>query len=156
MKVWVCAEYILHANGQNVFNEWVMRGVAITVYGIACLSGYRSIPRGSYLPLNTVVVANNRVAMYVSNIFSAFKLLVLCLIVVTGWVVLGGGTRVKDSTSHFKNWLCRDKVCWLSRIYYLLRLILPNNNGNAMVSVLINVVLSYSGWNDGSWLGGLY
>lgn len=103
MKVRVCAEYILHANGQNVFNEWVMRGVAITAYGIACLSGYRSIPRGSYLPLNTVVVANNRVAMYVSNIFSAFKFLVLCLIVVTGWVVLGGGTRVKDPTSHFKN-----------------------------------------------------
>lgn len=41
--------------------------------------------------------------MYISNMLSAFKVLVLCFIVVTGWVVLGGGTRVQDPKSHFTN-----------------------------------------------------
>lgn len=33
--------------------------------------------------------------------FAAFKVIILILIVVTGWAVLGGGTRIKDSHSHF-------------------------------------------------------
>lgn len=52
--------------------------------------------------MHAVVVANNRFALWVSNLFSAVKILILLFIVVAGWVVLGGGTRVKDPHSHFK------------------------------------------------------
>lgn len=55
------------------------------------------------LTLSLVVVGNNRIAMYVSNVFSAFKVLVLVFIVITGWVVLGGGTRVENPKSHFRD-----------------------------------------------------
>ena len=34
----VCAQYILYANGQEEPDAWVMRGIAIAAYGIACLS----------------------------------------------------------------------------------------------------------------------
>ncbi|KAF9005315.1 amino acid transporter [Hymenopellis radicata] len=111
----ICAEYILYANGQTDPDPWVMRGIAISAYAIACL----------------IVVTNNRLAMFVSNVFSAFKVLVLCFIVVTGWVVLGGGTRIQDPKSHFKNGFQG-----------------TNNNGNALAGALINVIFAYSGWNN--------
>ncbi|KAJ7585652.1 high-affinity methionine permease [Mycena floridula] len=111
----VCSEYLLYANGQTDFDPWVMRGIAIACYGIACL----------------IVVANNRLALLVSNVFSAFKVLVLCFIVVTGWVVLAGGTRVKDSHSHFKDGFKGS-----------------NNNGNALSGAIINIIFSYQGWNN--------
>jgi hypothetical protein len=41
--------------------------------------------------------------MWISNLFSAFKVFILLFIVVAGWAVLGGGTRVKDPHSHFKD-----------------------------------------------------
>ena len=50
-----------------------------------------------------VVIAHNRTAMWISNVFSVFKVFILLFIVVAGWVVLGGGTRVEDPHSHFKN-----------------------------------------------------
>ncbi|PBL01523.1 high-affinity methionine permease [Armillaria gallica] len=111
----VCAEYILYANGQETYNEWTMRGIAIAAYGIACI----------------IVIAHNRTAMWISNILSLFKVVILCFIVVAGWVVLGGGTRVEDPKSHFKNGFSG-----------------TNNNGNAMASAMINVIFSYAGWNN--------
>ncbi|KAF9005316.1 high-affinity methionine permease [Hymenopellis radicata] len=111
----VCAEYILFANGQLDPNPWTMRGIAIAAYAIACI----------------IVVLNNRIAMYVSNVFSAFKVLVLCFIVVTGWVVLGGGTRVQDPKSHFKNGFAG-----------------TTNDGNALAGAMINVIFAYAGWNN--------
>ncbi|KAK0464818.1 high-affinity methionine permease [Armillaria novae-zelandiae] len=113
--VTVCAEYILYANGQETYSEWTMRGIAIAAYGIACI----------------IVISHNRTAMWISNVLSFFKVVILCFIVVAGWVVLGGGTRVEDPKSHFKNGFSG-----------------TNNNGNAMASAMINVIFSYAGWNN--------
>ncbi|KAH8822955.1 high-affinity methionine permease [Flagelloscypha sp. PMI_526] len=114
----VCAQYILYSRGvvnPNADEPWKMRGIAIAAYGIACL----------------VVILHNRTAMWISNILSAFKVAILVFIVVTGWVVLGGGTRVKDSHSHFKNGFAG-----------------TNNNGNAIAGAIINIIFSYTGWNN--------
>ncbi|KAH8822954.1 high-affinity methionine permease [Flagelloscypha sp. PMI_526] len=114
----VCAQYILYSRGvanPNVDEPWKMRGIAIAAYGIACL----------------VVILHNRTAMWISNVISAFKVAILVFIVVTGWVVLGGGTRVQDPKSHFKDGFAG-----------------TSNNGNAIAGAIINVIFSYNGWNN--------
>ena len=77
----------------------------------------------------SVVVVHNGFAMWISNILSAFKVIILAFIVVTGWVVLGGGTRVQDPHSHFKDGFAG-----------------TNNNGNALAGAIINVIFAYTGW----------
>lgn len=50
-----------------------------------------------------VVISHNRTALWISNVFSVFKVFILLFIVVAGWVVLGGGTRVEHPHDNFKN-----------------------------------------------------
>jgi hypothetical protein len=80
-----------------------MRGIAIVCYGTACLSKSNLYPLKDLLIYFLVVISHNRTAIWISNVFSVFKLFILLFIVVAGWVVLGGGTRVEDPHSHFKN-----------------------------------------------------
>ena len=80
-----------------------MRGLAIVCYAIACLSKSNLSPLKDLLIHFLVVIAHNRTAMRISNVFSVFKVFILLFIVITGWAVLSGGTRVKDPHSHFRD-----------------------------------------------------
>ncbi|KIY61698.1 high-affinity methionine permease [Cylindrobasidium torrendii FP15055 ss-10] len=111
----VCAEYILYAHGDNDPNPWTMRGIAIAAYGLACI----------------IVVINNRLALAVSNVLSLVKVIILIFVVVTGWVVLGGHTRVENPRSHFKDGFAG-----------------TTNDGNALAGAMINVIFAYAGWNN--------
>ncbi|KAK5743835.1 hypothetical protein LTR17_002457 [Elasticomyces elasticus] len=82
----VCANYLFAAGGR-VATEWETKGLAIAVYSLAFLC----------------VVFNTRFSYWASNGIGMVKLVTLVFISITGLVVLGGHTRVKDSHEHFRN-----------------------------------------------------
>lgn len=63
------------------------------------------------------------------NLISAVKLIILVFIAITGFVVLGGGTRVKDPRANFRNSF--DGI---------------TNNANDIVNALVNINFSYAGY----------
>lgn len=65
------------------------------------------------------------------NIISAVKLVILLFIVITGFVVLGGGTRVEDPRQNFRNSF--ENV---------------TDNGNAVVSALVSINFAYQGYSN--------
>ena len=82
----VCANY-LFATGGKTASDWETKGLAIAVYTIAFL----------------LVVFNTRFSYLASNAIGMIKLITLLFISITGLVVLGGHTRIKDSHEHFHN-----------------------------------------------------
>jgi amino acid transporter len=67
--------------------------------------------------------------MRIMNLISAIKLVILLFIVITGFVVLGGGTRVKNPRQNFNNSF--DTI---------------TNNGHDIVSALVSINFAYSGY----------
>ena len=66
------------------------------------------------------------------NLISAVKLIILLFIVITGFVVLGGGTSVKDPRANFRNSF--DGV---------------THNGNGIVNALVSINFAYEGYENG-------
>jgi amino acid transporter len=92
-------------------------------------------------------VANNRIALWVSNVLSAVKVLILILVVVTGWVVLGGGTKVEDPHSHFKNGFegTRSVITLEASTYSH---IVGSASANGVCGALINIIFAYQGTSE--------
>ena len=65
------------------------------------------------------------------NLISAVKLIILVFIAITGFVVLGGGTHIKDPHANFRNSF--DGI---------------TNNANSIVSALVNINFSYTGYSN--------
>lgn len=65
------------------------------------------------------------------NLISAVKLVILLFIVITGFVVLGGGTRVKNPRANFQNSF--DEI---------------TNNGNDIVNALVSINFAYLGYEN--------
>ncbi|KAK4554628.1 hypothetical protein LTR86_008130 [Recurvomyces mirabilis] len=82
----VCANYLFAAGG-TVASAWETKGLAIAVYTIAFL----------------LVVFNTRVSYWASNAIGVVKLITLIFIAITGLVVLGGHTRIKNPHENFQN-----------------------------------------------------
>ena len=69
--------------------------------------------------------------MRLRNLISAVKLIILLFIVITGFAVLGGGTRVENPRQNFSNSF--DGV---------------TNNGNDIVNALVSINFAYTGYNN--------
>jgi amino acid transporter len=82
----VCANY-LFATGDYSATNWETKGLAIGVYTIAFLT----------------VVFSTKWSYRASNAIGLIKLITLIFIAITGLVVLGGHTRVKNPTANFHN-----------------------------------------------------
>lgn len=67
--------------------------------------------------------------MRLMNLISLVKLIILLFIVVTGFVVLGGGTSVQDPHANFRNSF--DGI---------------TNNGNDLVNALVSINFAYQGY----------
>lgn len=65
------------------------------------------------------------------NIISAVKLVILLFIVITGFVVLGGGTSVEDPRANFRNSF--DGI---------------THNGNDIVNALVSINFAYQGYSN--------
>jgi len=82
----VLSEYLWRVNGHSP-TSWEQKGVAIAGYSVAYL----------------LVVFHTRGSLWLSNIIGSVKLTTLIFISITGLVVLGGHTRVKDPHANFRD-----------------------------------------------------
>ncbi|KAJ5925246.1 hypothetical protein N7454_007885 [Penicillium verhagenii] len=82
----VLAEY-LFALGGSTPTAWQEKGVAVAAYSVAVLA----------------VIFHTKGSLMLSNIIGGIKLITLIFIGITGLVVLGGHTSVKNPTLNFKN-----------------------------------------------------
>jgi amino acid transporter len=108
----VLARYIYRAAGYQA-SEWANKGLAIA----------------SYSTLAFICLLSTRWSMRLMNLISAIKLVILLFIVITGFVVLGGGTKVKDPKQNFRKSF--DGI---------------TNNGNDIVNALVSINFAYSGY----------
>jgi hypothetical protein len=100
----VLAQYLFKINGATP-TAWEQKGVAVAAYTVAV---GRKCPVSKVMPLNgsnlrLVLVFNTRWSLRISNAIGLVKLLTLIFISITGLVVLGGHTRVKDPTVNFRD-----------------------------------------------------
>ncbi|KAJ7439224.1 amino acid transporter [Mycena latifolia] len=110
----VFAQNILIAAGQPD-PRWVVRGIAIGVMVFVTL-------------LHGVTP---RLGILVMNALSLFKIVVLLLIVITGWVVLSGKTHIQDPHVNF-----RDAFSGSS------------HSSNDYATATFKVLFAYSGWSN--------
>lgn len=82
----VLSQYLFKVNGHTP-TPWELKGVAIAGYSVAYL----------------LVVFHTRGSIWLSNAVGAVKLTTLIFISITGLVVLGGHTRVKDPKANFRD-----------------------------------------------------
>jgi amino acid transporter len=108
----VLARYIYRAAGYQA-GEWANKGLAIA----------------SYTFLALICLISTRWSMRLMNLISAIKLIILLFIVITGFVVLGGGTKVKNPRQNFRNSF--DGV---------------TNNGHDIVNALVSINFAYDGY----------
>lgn len=81
----VLARYIFRAAGHTA-TEWENKGLAMSAYTILAIG----------------CLVSTRWSIRATNIISAAKVIILVFIVISGFVVLGGGTRVKDPHANFR------------------------------------------------------
>ncbi|KAG8931776.1 hypothetical protein FRC02_002183 [Tulasnella sp. 418] len=111
----VFAEYVLYSRGIEDPDPWAIRGIAVASYALTCI----------------IIALSTKWSLRISNILAVAKVIVLLFIVVTGFVVLAGGTKIQDPHSHFKNGFAGS-----------------SSNGNDLANALININFAYSGWNN--------
>ncbi|QYS95192.1 hypothetical protein H0G86_002500 [Trichoderma simmonsii] len=83
---YVLAQYLYKMTDHNP-TDWELKGVAIAGYTVALL----------------VVVLHNRFAYHLANGIGFVKIATLVFISITGFVVLGGHTRIENPTANFHN-----------------------------------------------------
>ncbi|KAL1952984.1 hypothetical protein VTO42DRAFT_3807 [Malbranchea cinnamomea] len=110
----VLARYIYNAAGVDA-SEWQNKGLAM----------------GAYTFLALLCLLSNKWSLRLMNLISAVKLIILVFIVITGFVVLGGHTRVQDPGANFRNSF--DGV---------------TNNANAIVNALVSINFAYTGYTN--------
>ncbi|KAJ5547925.1 hypothetical protein N7513_005159 [Penicillium frequentans] len=111
----VLAEY-LFALGGSTPTSMQEKGVAVAAYTVAVL----------------VVIFHTKGSLMLSNIIGAIKLVTLIFIGITGLVVLGGNTSVKNPTLNFKNAFSGSSE---ATVY-------------GATNALIDIVFSYSGYTN--------
>ncbi|KAF7560390.1 hypothetical protein G7046_g3750 [Stylonectria norvegica] len=115
----VFASNIVVASGR-VATEWEERGIAIgVIIFITCIH--------TFFP---------KVGVHGMNFFTVLKTALLLFIVVTGWVVLGGGVKsVKDPHASFRNAFAGSAT-----------------SGNPYATGLFKVLNSYAGWSNAMYV----
>ncbi|KAK0102245.1 hypothetical protein ONS95_005868 [Cadophora gregata] len=82
----VLSNYMFKCAGKTG-TDWQVKGVALAGYTIVIL----------------VVIFHTKVSYHLSNAIGVVKVFTLLFIIIAGFVVLGGGTRVKDPKANFRN-----------------------------------------------------
>ncbi|KAI0246926.1 amino acid transporter [Lactifluus subvellereus] len=109
----VFAENILVAAGHSA-DLWVVRGIAIGVL----LHGFTP-----------------RLGVYVINVLTLFKTIILIFIVLTGWVVLSGRTHVKDPHQNFRHAFADS-----------------SHSSNDYATAMFKVLFAYYGWQNANYV----
>ncbi|KZT62116.1 amino acid transporter [Calocera cornea HHB12733] len=111
----VFASNILIAAGVSSPNAWVERGIALgVIFFVTLLHGLTP-----------------RLGVWLMNALSFFKVALLLFVVVAGWVVLGGHTRVQNPTANFHNAFAGS-----------------SHSSNDYATALFKVLNAYAGWSN--------
>ncbi|KIW12680.1 hypothetical protein PV08_09958 [Exophiala spinifera] len=110
----VLARYLFEVNG-HVPTPWEQKGVAVAGWTVVIL----------------ILVLNNRFGYLISNAIGVVKLITLLFVSITGLVVLGGHTRVKDPTANFKNAFSG-----------------TSHKPYGLTQALVNIIFSYGGYHN--------
>ncbi|KAH8104173.1 amino acid transporter [Phellopilus nigrolimitatus] len=82
----VFAQNILVVAGHEA-DRWTTRGIALgVIFFVTIAHGFTP-----------------RIGLFLTNALSVFKIFILVFVIVTGWVVLGGHTSIKDPHANFRN-----------------------------------------------------
>ncbi|KAI8974815.1 amino acid transporter [Trametes punicea] len=110
----VFAQNILVSAGHTA-DRWVTRGIALGVIGfVTLLHGLTP-----------------RLGIWVMNGLSVFKIVILLFVVVSGWVVLSGHTRVQDPHANFRNAFAGS-----------------SHSSNDYATATFKVLNAYAGWSN--------
>ncbi|KIP03101.1 hypothetical protein PHLGIDRAFT_26278 [Phlebiopsis gigantea 11061_1 CR5-6] len=110
----VSRQLILTAAGKDA-TRWAERGIALgVIFFVTILHGFTP-----------------RLGVYLMNGLSVFKIIILLFVVITGWVVLGGHTRVQDPHANF-----RDAFAGSS------------HSSNDYATATFKVLNAYAGWSN--------
>ncbi|KAI0338061.1 amino acid transporter [Trametopsis cervina] len=110
----VFASNILVAAGHEA-TRWASRGIALAVIVfVTILHGFTP-----------------RLGVYVMNTLSVFKIVILVFIVITGWVVLSGHTRIEDPHVNFRNAFAGS-----------------SHSSNDYATATFKVLNAYAGWSN--------
>ncbi|ODV77919.1 high-affinity methionine permease [Suhomyces tanzawaensis NRRL Y-17324] len=115
----VTGEFILNAAGKEV-TQWNSRGIGIAVITFSFLINGLHVKSG----------------LFVANILGTFKVAIVLLITVTGWVALGGGIHSKyfEPTHNFNDAFKGESP-----------------SGFGIVNALYNVIWSYVGYSNANY-----
>ncbi|KAH7028641.1 high-affinity methionine permease [Macrophomina phaseolina] len=111
----VMANYLIAISGHGG-TDWQIKGTALACYSLATLT----------------LVFNTKYAYRFSNLVGIVKICTLLFVIFTGFVVLGGGTRVKDPTANFRDAWSGSKTA----------------SAYGMTTALYRIIFSYGGYNN--------
>ncbi|KAG9318050.1 amino acid transporter [Chiua virens] len=72
-----------------------------------------------------------RIGVYIMNLLSIFKIIILLFVVITGWVVLSGSSRIVDPGANFNDTFTGS-----------------SHNGSDYATGMFKVLFAYSGWSS--------
>ena len=110
----VLAQYLFRINGHSP-TAWELKGVAVAGYTVAVL----------------LLAFQTRFSYRLSNAIGIVKLITLIFVAITGLVVLGGHTSVKNPTANFHN--AFDST---------------TSSGYGITNALVKIVFSYAGYEN--------
>lgn len=111
----VMANYLIAISGHTGTN-WQIKGTALACYTLATLA----------------LMFNTKYAYWFSNGVGIVKICTLLFVIVTGFVVLGGGTSVKNPTTNFQD-------AWAGS---------STTSAYGMTIALYRIIFSYGGYNN--------
>ncbi|KAJ6089934.1 hypothetical protein N7467_005150 [Penicillium canescens] len=111
----VMANYLIAISGYDG-TEWKIKGTALACYSLATLS----------------LVFNTKYAYWFSNAVGIVKICTLLFVIVTGFVVLGGNTKVENPKANFQD-------AWSGS---------ATATGYGLTTALYRIIFSYGGYNN--------
>ncbi|KAF7328429.1 Amino acid transporter-like protein [Mycena venus] len=111
----VLAKYLLYAAGNDAPTEWLTRGVAVAGYTVA----------------SALVLSSTKWSLRFVNLVGFMKTVTLVFISITGFVILGGHTRVKDPHANFHDSFKGS-----------------TSSGNAIANALVKINFAFSGYTN--------
>ncbi|OJD31604.1 high-affinity methionine permease [Diplodia corticola] len=110
----VLSQYIFKMTDREG-SDWELKGIAVAGYTLAVI----------------LLIANNRLALWLSDIIGLIKVATLVFISITGLVCLGGHTSVADPTINFHDAFAG-----------------TTGNGNGLANALVKITFAYSGYQN--------
>lgn len=128
----VLANYLFKTAG-TTGTAWQVKGVALAGYTVATL-GKRSVSATNSRSANhyAVLIFHTKFSYHLSNGIGVIKVTLLLFIIITGFVILGGGTKVEDPKANF-----RDSFAGTGTA-----------SAYGLTNALYRIIFSYGGYNN--------